>query len=61
MKKHWLLGAAAMMLAAPVVAQSSNNQDEVVKIERHAARDYREGEMIGKLTQPHGVVGRECR
>ena len=49
MKKHWLLGAAAMMLAAPVVAQSSNNQDEVVKIERHAARDYREGEMIVKF------------
>ncbi len=49
MKKHWLLGAAAMMLASSVVAQSSNNQDEVVKIERHAARDYREGEMIVKF------------
>lgn len=49
MKKHWLLGAAAMLLASSVVAQSSNNQDEVVKIERHAARDYREGEMIVKF------------
>lgn len=49
MKKHWLLGAAAIMLASSVVAQSSNNQDEVVKIERHAARDYREGEMIVKF------------
>ena len=49
MKKHWLLGAAAMMLVSSVVAQSSNNQDEVVKIERHAARDYREGEMIVKF------------
>ena len=49
MKKHWLLGAAALMLASSVVAQSSNNQDEVVKIERHAAREYREGEMIVKF------------
>ena len=49
MKKHWLLGVVALMLASSVVAQSSNNQDEVVKIERHAARDYREGEMIVKF------------
>ena len=31
------------------MAQSNNNVDEVVKIERHAARDYREGEMIVKF------------
>lgn len=55
MKKHWLLGAAAMMLASSVVAQSSNNQDGVVKIERHAARDYREGEMIVKF-KPSSAV-----
>ena len=55
MKKHWLLGAAAMMLASSVVAQSSNNQDEVVKIERHAARDYREGEMIVKFKPTSAV------
>lgn len=55
MKKHWLLGAAALMLASSVVAQSSNNQDEVVKIERHAARDYREGEMIVKFKPTSAV------
>lgn len=55
MKKHWLLGAAAMMLASSVVAQSSNNQDEVVKIERHAARDYREGEIIVKFKPTSAV------
>lgn len=30
-------------------AQTNNNQDEVVNIERHAARDYRKGEMIIKF------------
>ena len=55
MKKYWLLGAAAMILASSVVAQSSNNQDEVVKIERHAARDYREGEMIVKFKPTSAV------
>ncbi len=50
MKKQQILVAAAMLLSAsPLLAQSSNNVDEVVKIERHAARDYREGEMIVKF------------
>lgn len=50
MKKVLLCIASAMMLLAmPTYAQSNNNVDEVVKIERHAARDYREGEMIVKF------------
>lgn len=50
MKKALLCIASAMMLLAmPTYAQSNNNVDEVVKIERHAARDYREGEMIVKF------------
>ena len=50
MKKRLLCIASAMMLLAmPTYAQSNNNVDEVVKIERHAARDYRKGEMIVKF------------
>ncbi len=50
MKKALLCIASAMMLLAmPTYAQSNNNVDEVVKIERHAARDYRVGEMIVKF------------
>ncbi len=56
MKKQQILVAAAMLLSAsPLLAQSSNNVNEVVKIERHAARDYREGEMIVKF-KPSSTV-----
>ncbi len=56
MKKQQILVAAALLLSAsPLLAQSSNNVDEVVKIERHAARDYREGEMIVKF-KPSSAV-----
>lgn len=56
MKKQQILVAAAMLLSAsPLLAQSSNNVDEVVKIERHAARDYREGEMIVKFKPTSAV------
>ncbi len=56
MKKQQILVAAAMLLSAsPLLAQSSNNVDEVVKIERHAAGDYREGEMIVKF-KPSSTV-----
>ena len=48
--KKLLLSVAAFMLASTALfAQSSNNVDEVVKIEHHAAREYREGEMIVKF------------
>lgn len=50
MKKALLcIASVMMMLAMPIYAQSNNNVDEVVKIERHAARDYRKGEMIVKF------------
>ncbi len=56
MKKQQILVAAAMLLSASsLLAQSSNNVDEVVKIERHAARDYREGEMIVKFKPTSAV------
>lgn len=56
MKKHQFLVAAVLLLASTsAVAQSSNNQDEVVKIERHAARDYRQGEMIVKFKSTSAV------
>ena len=37
------------LVPVSVLAQSNNNVDEVVKIERHASRQYREGEMIVKF------------
>ena len=46
MKKHFLLIVATMLASVSLFAQSNNNVDEVVKIDRHAARQYREGEMI---------------
>ena len=48
-KALFCIASAMMLLAMPTYAQSNNNVDEVVKIERHAARDYREGEMIVKF------------
>lgn len=53
---HWLLSATVAFAGTGVLlAQSSNNVDEVVKIERHAAQDYREGEMIVKF-KPSSAV-----
>ena len=49
MKKLLLSVAAAMLASIALFAQSSNNVDDVVKIEHHAAREYREGEMIVKF------------
>lgn len=50
MKKQVLCVAAAMLLTTmPTLAQSNNNVDEVVKIERHASREFRQGEMIVKF------------
>lgn len=50
MKKQILCIASALMLTViPSFAQSNNNVDEVVKIERHNAQAFREGEMIVKF------------
>ncbi len=46
MKKQFFLIVATMLASASLFAQSNNNVDEVVKIDHHAARQYREGEMI---------------
>lgn len=45
----FLFSAAMLITATPSLAQSNNNSDEVVKIERHATRDYRQGELIVKF------------
>lgn len=55
MKRFFFLTLAMLMASGSIVAQSSNNVDEVVKIDRHAARDYREGEMIVKFKETSPV------
>lgn len=57
MKKQSIFMATMLILvSSSVVAQSSNNQDEVVKIERHAHRAYREGEVLVKFKAGSGIV-----
>ena len=52
MKRNVLcMVSAFMLITMPSLAQFNNNVDEVVKIERHAAREYREGEMIVKFKE----------
>ncbi|MBQ8361798.1 MAG: S8 family serine peptidase [Bacteroidaceae bacterium] len=54
---HLFLSAALLMCEAlPTVAQSNNNQDEVVKIERHTRRAYREGEVLVKFKAGSSIV-----
>lgn len=48
-KRQFFVGAAMMLASISGVAQSSNNVDKVVKIDRHAAQEYRQGEMIVKF------------
>ena len=55
MKRFFFLTLAMLMASGSIVAQSRNNVDEVVKIDRHAARDYREGEMIVKFKETSPV------
>ena len=62
MKKNLYIVAAIMILASTsVIAQSSNNQDEVVKIEQHSARLYRPGEMIVKFKTTSAVQVRTLK
>lgn len=49
MKRNLLLALLTTLLAMGAYAQSANNQDEVCKIDQHAARAYREGEVIVKF------------
>ena len=59
MKRYRLTLSAALlscMAAVPSVAQDRNNQDEVVKIERHARRAYREGEVLVKFKSQSSIV-----
>ncbi len=61
MKKHFLLIVATMLASASLLAQSNNNVDEVVKIDHHAARQYREGEMIVKFKPTSAVQVRTLK
>lgn len=55
MKRFFFLTLAMLMASGSIVAQSSNNVDEVVKIDRHAARNYRDGEIIVKFKETSPV------
>ena len=46
-----LLSALCVAVSMPFMAQSMNNADDVVTIDRHASRAYREGEVIVKFKQ----------
>lgn len=61
MKKQFFLIVATMLASASLFAQSSNNVDEVVKIDHHAARQYREGEVIVKFKPTSAVQVRTLK
>lgn len=61
MKKHFFLLCGALIASASLLAQSSNNMDEVVKIEQHSARQYRPGEMIVKFKPTSAVQVRTLK
>ncbi len=55
MRKSLLLLVAGLMTTTGLFAQSNNNVDDVIKIDQHAARQYREGEMIVKFKPSSNV------
>ena len=59
--KNFFLIVATMLASASLFAQSSNNVDEVVKIDQHSARQYREGEMIVKFKPTSAVQVRTLK
>ena len=60
--KHKLLLLAAMLVAAAgMFAQSANNEDEVVKIDRMNQNAYREGEILVKFKADGAVQMRAPR
>ena len=46
-----LLSALCVAVCVPLMAQNVNSADEVATVGRHAARAYREGEVIVKFKQ----------
>ena len=58
---QFFLIVATMLASASLFAQSNNNVDEVVKIDHHAALDYREGEMIVKFKPTSAVKVRTLK
>ncbi len=61
MKKQFFLIVATMLASTSLLAQTNNNVDEVVKIEQHAARAYREGELIVKFKPTSAVQMRSLK
>ena len=59
--KTLFLTVALSCASAFSFAQTNNNQDEVVRIERHAALDYREGEIIIKFKPTNTVQVRTLK
>lgn len=61
MKKHFLLLAAMIVAATSLFAQSANNEDEVMKIDRMNQNAYREGEILVKFKADGAVQMRAPR
>lgn len=62
MKKHFLLLAVALIAATGVLfAQSADNEDEVIKIDRWNQNAYREGEILVKFKADGAVQMRAPR
>jgi subtilisin family serine protease len=55
MRKSLLFLVTGLMATTGLFAQSNNNADDVKKIDQHAARQYREGEMIVKFKPSSNV------
>ena len=55
MKCRFLFLMAGLVVSAGLFAQSNNNVDDVLKIDQHPTKQYREGEMIVKFKPSSNV------
>jgi hypothetical protein len=60
-KKIFSMASSVMLMAMTAFAQSNNNVDEVVKIDQHSTRQYRQGEMIVKFKPTSAVQVRTLK
>lgn len=61
MRKHFLLLAAVLFAATSLFAQSADNEDEVIKIDKVNQQAYREGEILVKFKADGAVQMRAPR
>ncbi len=61
MRKHFLFLAAVLFAATSLFAQSADNEDEVIKIDRMNQNAYREGEILVKFKADGAVQMRAPR